>query len=98
MDRGFHIQKLVELTSGDWERTSIVAHNRISDVRFLLRTLGGSFSELDNIAVEAESIIGTALGMGDEYMTDEDLHALLPIVQELRNQLHQIPEVMSSST
>ncbi len=98
MDRSIHIRKLVELVGEEWGRVSILAHNRISEIRSLLNMLGEDFETLDDIAVEIETITSTALGMGDERLTDDDIQALSPILREFLNELYQLPEVRSAST
>ncbi|RLQ87360.1 hypothetical protein [Notoacmeibacter ruber] len=93
MDKDFHVGRLIELLNQDWGRTSIVAHNRISDIRILLSTLNGEFTRLDNAAAEAETIVGTAIGMGDERLTDEDVKSLSLILQDMKERILQITDL-----
>ena len=90
MDINFQIQNLSNLVEGDWEKRSISAHNRIINIRVLIGHLGSKFSCLDASAVEIETIIGTAMGMGDDYLSIDDVQALSIHLSEMKKILGQI--------
>jgi len=87
MDREFQTRLLHDLVKRNWGKNSISVHNRITDIRTLLTLLGDEYLMLDPIAVEIETISGTALGMGVEVLPERDFALLSEHVMQLRKRL-----------
>lgn len=76
MEYQFQITLLREKIRGDWGRSSILVLNRAVEIRQLVSILGAPFLILDDVAMNIETIAGTALGMGDSMLTEEDMVSL----------------------
>jgi hypothetical protein len=84
MDRQFQIALLDKKIGGEWGKSSLQTLNRAIDIRRLVSIVEGPYSVLDNIAMEIETISGTALGMGDEILSDSEVLMRDDKLKELR--------------
>lgn len=85
-----HLRFLGDLVTEKWPRTTRVVHGRVADIRALLSVLGDDYAALDHHAAEIETISGTAMGFGDDTLTDDDMAALLDHVAAFQATLKQI--------
>jgi hypothetical protein len=84
MNRAEHTERLERLINDDWPQQSILVHNRVADIRYLIELLGPNFAPMRKHAVEIETISGTALGFGDEFLQLDEQNLLQQHVNDLR--------------
>jgi len=85
MDRQFQIALLEKKIGGDWGRSSVQTLSRAMDIRELVSILDEPYLALDDIAMEIETMSGTAIGMGDELLSEDEVLFLNSRLNELRN-------------
>ena len=84
MNMDEHAERLERLINDDWPHQSILVHNRVADIRYLIELLGPKFASMQQHAVEIETISGTALGFGDEFLQPDEQNLLQQHVKDLR--------------
>lgn len=97
MQRQEHVRLLQELIKGCWTTRSTSVHSRIEELRALINHLGHPYGSLDIIAAEIETVSGTALGMGYDFLDEESEKALLKLLGELRSKLKATETRIKSS-
>ena len=69
----------------DWTDKAIIIHNKITDIRQLIELVDESkFYQLDEIAVEIETISGTSLGYEEEIISEDQKNKLSQYVDDMK--------------
>lgn len=81
--RQFEIIKSILFS--DWTDKAIIIHNKITDIRQLIELIDeDKFYDLDEIAIEIETISGISLGYEKETISNDQLSELDQHVNDMK--------------